>query len=264
MPRLENRVVDGRSVTLWIPDGDVTGRSVLLCHDGQNLFTGEHTWNGGSWQLGAALTALEHAGIPAPLVVAPWCRKGFDRWHDYAPEDVLRSDETIMQGFLAWPSASGTSPDQFCGNAYAAWCAESLLPQVRREFALSVRRADAAIMGSSMGGLASLYALARYPNVYGTALCLSTHWTPGGSRFPQACIDLLPPPGNHRMWFDHGDQGLDAGYGPLQKLADERLTESGWSQGADVVSRFYPGTDHSEAAWAGRVGEALHFWLSAR
>ena len=264
MPRLQERTIHGRQVTLWLPDGSLTGRPLLLCHDGQNLFTGEHTWNGQSWRLDAALLELERDGMSVPVVVAPWCRRGFHRWLDYAPEDVLRSDEEIMQGFLSWPSASGHTPDQFCGNAYATWCAESLVPDVRAEFSLSDSRNDTAIMGSSMGGLASLYALSRFPDVFGAVLSLSTHWTPGGPRFPRACVDLLPPAGSHRIWLDHGDLGLDAEYGPFQAIADARLAELGWRHGVDLMSRVYPGTDHNEDAWAGRVADVLRFWLVGR
>ena len=38
-------------------------------------------------------------------------------------------------------------------------------------------QADTFIMGSSMGGLISAYAVAEYPEVYGGAACLSTAWT---------------------------------------------------------------------------------------
>lgn len=32
------------------------------------------------------------------------------------------------------------------------------------------------VMGSSMGGLMSLYAICEYPHIFGGAGCLSTHW----------------------------------------------------------------------------------------
>ncbi len=36
------------------------------------------------------------------------------------------------------------------------------------------------IMGSSMGGMISAYAIAECPDVFGGAACLSTHWNRGG------------------------------------------------------------------------------------
>ncbi|MCK7479334.1 MAG: alpha/beta hydrolase-fold protein [Candidatus Moduliflexus flocculans] len=38
------------------------------------------------------------------------------------------------------------------------------------------------IMGSSMGGLISLYAVSQYPDVFYGAGCVSTHWAGGTGR----------------------------------------------------------------------------------
>jgi hypothetical protein len=79
----------------------------------------------------------------------------------------------------------------------------------------------------------------------------------------RACFDLLPEPGRNRVWFDHGTEGLDATYGPLQEQADERLVERGWCRGRDFESRVYEGAGHHERDWAARVHDPLAFWLSA-
>jgi len=89
-------------------------------------------------------------------------------------------------------------------------------------------------MGSSMGGLISLYGLASYPQVFGGAGCVSTHWPmatnpailypPGDPRaavIAQSFTDWLrlhlPDAGEHRIYFDHGTLNLDALYGAHQK-----------------------------------------------
>lgn len=253
---LETVEIDGRPVELLLPAGDLRDRPVLLAHDGQNCFTGERALAGTGWYLQDAIPRVSKAlGIPEPIVIAPW-NDGINRGPEYAPEDVLAADRLVAQGFFDWFRGR----PELLGNAYAAWCAERVLPWLSTQHGVSLRRESVAVMGSSMGGLASLYALAKRPDLYGTALCLSTHWTPGGARFPGACIDLLPTPGEHYLWLDHGDAGLDASYAPFQQLADARLAERGWTP--YVESRVYPGADHHERDWALRVDEVLTYWLT--
>ncbi|MEI7745833.1 MAG: alpha/beta hydrolase-fold protein [Chloroflexota bacterium] len=247
--------VDGRTVSVWVPDQVAPGCPLLLAHDGQNLFTPQHSISGASWRLDEAIEALHvETGAPRPVVVGPW-NAGESRWAEYAPESVL------LSGVL------GATPEQLrgtrlIGDAYARWCATRLVPWAQEQFGAGVDRAATAVMGSSMGGLASVYALSLYPDTYGAALCLSTHWSMGGEGFVRSTIGLLPLPGRHRLWFDHGTEGVDAQYGPLQDLADATLVEAGWSMGRDVQSGAYEGADHNEYAWAGRVRDPLAFWLT--
>ena len=88
-----------------------------------------------------------------------------------------------------------------------------------------------------MGGVISLYALCRYPKLFGGAACLSTHW-PGtfnmdNNPIPAAFMNYLrthlPSPATHKIYFDYGDATLDALYPPLQKMADEVMKEKGFT-----------------------------------
>ena len=255
---LETVEIDGRAVELLLPEGDLRDRLVLLAHDGQNCFSGERSLAGTGWYLQDAIPRVSKAlGIPEPIVIAPW-NAGVNRGPEYAPEDVLAADPVAAQGFADWFGGR----TQLLGNAYVHWCAERVLPWLSAHHAVALRRESVAVMGSSMGGLASMYALAKRPDVYGAALCLSTHWTPGGVRFPEECVDLLPQPGEHYLWLDHGDAGLDATYQPFQEVADARLVERGWAP--YVESHVYPGADHHERDWAHRVDQVLTFWLTRR
>jgi enterochelin esterase-like enzyme len=249
--------IDGRRVVVWTPPGPPRGRPLLLCHDGQNLFTPEHSISGFSWRLDEAIEAL-HAttGAVMPVVIAPW-NAGGARWAEYAPQEALAS------GHLVGLPAGGNAT-RLAGDAYARWCADTVLPWARAELGTDPAADRTAVMGSSMGGLASLYALSRRPGTFGVALCLSTHWSMGSADFVRACIDLLPEPGRNRLWFDHGTEGLDATYGPLQAEADARLVERGWSRDRDFATHVYEGADHHERDWAARVHDPLAFWLSGR
>ena len=247
--------IDGRNVELLLPAGDLRTSPVLLAHDGQNCFDGAQSLAGTGWFMQEAVprTATE-LGVPTPIVIAPW-NAGAMRGSEYAPEDVLRDNAGMLDGFSA-----RYATEDLTGNRYVAWCVERVLGYLRSEHGVEITRERTAIIGSSMGGLASLYALVKRPEVYGAALCLSTHWTPGGHGFPTALVNMLPKPGDHVLWFDHGDLGLDAEYAPFQAEADAVLIQRGWTD--FMSSRFYPDSDHHESAWASRLPEVLRFWLT--
>jgi hypothetical protein len=72
----------------------------------------------------------------------------------------------------------------------------------------------------------------------------------------------LPSCDNHRFYFDHGNAGKDEEYGPLQKRVNEVFAEKGCSTERAFSYEFFPGADHSEAAWAARVKKPLRFLTS--
>ena len=109
--------------------------------------------------------------------------------------------------------------------------------RIDREFRVKRDPANTAIMGSSMGGLVSLYAIDEYPKVFGGAGMVSTHWPlflPAqegqsitdeeyeavSSAFERYLTPALPSPKSHKLYFDHGSETLDAVYARYQKRID--------------------------------------------
>jgi enterochelin esterase-like enzyme len=132
-----------------------------------------------------------------------------------------------------------------------------------------VQPGKVAVMGSSMGGLASLNALLLRPDVFNRAGCVSTHW-PIRDPKPEEAPDIsaaitgyldahLGKPMGRKLWFDHGDQTLDQFYAPFQIVADAHVAAHGWQSPRDTVSRAYPGAAHNEASWRARVADPLTF-----
>ena len=116
-------------------------------------------------------------------------------------------------------------------------------------------------MGSSMGGLISLYALVAYPQVFGGAGCFSTHW-PVMKDFMRTYLqEKLPPAGAHKFYYDYGTEGLDAEYAPYQLAVDALMLDKGYQHGVDWITRRYPSADHHERAWRARLHIALRFFL---
>ena len=119
------------------------------------------------------------------------------------------------------------------------------------------------MIGSSMGALATLYALAQMPERFTTALALSPHWPFGGNALVEKSINSLPLPGTHKVWMSHGTKGLDAEYAPFQMYADKLMSERGYHV-HNYISRVYPRSGHNERSWAKYLDQPLHFWLDSK
>ncbi len=87
-----------------------------------------------------------------------------------------------------------------------------LKPFIDSNFATLGDQSNTFVAGSSMGGLISLYAVCEYPDVFGGAACLSTHWpgvfnsehNPIPAAFIRYLESHLPSPVNHKLYFDYG------------------------------------------------------------
>ena len=119
-----------------------------------------------------------------------------------------------------------------------------------------------------MGGLISMYAICEFPNVFGGAACLSTHWpgtftvinNPIPNAFAKYMKTNLPNPKKNKLYFDYGDQTLDALYPPLQQRIDSVMQLRGYDA-RNWETKFFAGDDHSERAWAKRLHIPLLFLL---
>jgi predicted alpha/beta superfamily hydrolase/GNAT superfamily N-acetyltransferase len=248
-----------RQIDVWCPPGyDPTGARrypVLYLHDGQNVFRPESAFGNSAWEVDQALARLAAAeAVDVPVVAAIW--NTAERRAEYMPELPFAGSAEIRARFKAWAGDEAVGSD-----AYLHFLVETVKPFIDSHYLTDLRPARTLVMGSSMGGLISLYALCRYPQVFGGAGCLSTHWPAGGPALVEAMAALLPEPGQHRLYFDFGTEGLDADYEPLQARMDARLAAVGFRQEWDVLTRKFEGADHNEAAWRARVELPLRFLL---
>ncbi|WP_448503031.1 alpha/beta hydrolase [Sphingomonas sp.] len=261
-------------VTVWTPPGYRADRPrpVLYMHDGQNLFDPAVSGYGKVWHVDRAVERLA-LGDDAPIVVGVW-NPGEARFRTYLPHVAIERLPRAVTDAAA--PRIGAGP--VVSDAYLAFLAGPLKAAIDRDYATRPGRDDTTIMGSSMGGLISLYAFVRHPETYGSAGCVSTHWPVfipegDGVAVPFAAEVTamwtnwlraeLGPPDGRRLWFDHGTATLDALYAPYQAAVDALLPMLGWRRGEDFESRVYEGAPHEENAWAARVQEPLE-WLYRR
>jgi Putative esterase len=269
-----SRYIDPRNIFVWLPEDYTRLKhyAVVYMHDGQMLFDSATTWTQQEWKVDETMTRMlrEHSIRDAIVVGIP--NHGIYRWAEYLPQAILDSlpvntrDQLIKTWFAGRP----------LGDAYLKFMVHELKPYIDSTYATLSDPSNTFTMGSSMGGIISLYAICEYPEVFGGAGCLSTHWPLGipGIMLQKNAIDIpavfrdylrtnLPSPETHRIYFDYGTETLDALYKPHQDLVDAIMVSKGYTA-ENWITREFPGEDHTERAWAKRLHIPLQFLLGPR
>ena len=249
---------DEHRVDVWVPKDLEPTTPVLLMHDGRNLFDEKESFTGKTWEILPALR--DEVRAQQPVVIGVWGLSDLTRLRELAPQDVLDQHPEIWD---LVPKDYEADRGTGMGNAYVSLIADAILPFVAEKFDLRLDPARTAVMGSSMGGLMSMYAMSKRPEVFGTAICFSTHWPFGGDVMVERLTNGLPSGQNHRLWTDSGTIELDALYPPLHNKAVELIKQKGYTEPENLVAAVYPHTGHHESYWARRVAEALNWWLKA-
>ncbi len=253
--KLHTLHTQNRRVDFWVPDNCSAPYPVLLMHDGQNLFLPENSFGGKSWRVAEALSDMPEFEGGLPVVIGPW-NSGVSRAAEYAPQDILEETDEPYE----FVGAQNEKP--LLGNKYQLELIEEIIPAVADVVTLTRDRNKIAIAGSSMGGLASLYAISKYPDKYGTAISVSTHFPISTLTFVEKFMEILPDgESDHRLWLDHGTTELDASYAKHHDVAIAKLHERGYKH-PQLQSHIYPGTGHNETDWSLRIKSILQWWLT--
>jgi enterochelin esterase-like enzyme len=268
--------VDARNVDIWLPQGynSLKKYEVLYAHDGQVLFDPNlGSMSNVEWGMDEMMGKLTKEGKTKDCIVVAVWNTGLGRHADYAPQKPVETVDHAITDALYQEYGNNPSDLFYKRKArsdnYLKFLVKELKPYVDTHFSVYKDIKHTHIMGSSMGGLISLYAICESPKVFGSAACLSTHWpilfTMEHNPFPEAIFAYLkknlPNPKSHRIYFDYGDATLDSMYPPLQKKADLLMKKCGYSVD-NWSTRFFPGENHSEKAWRNRLDIPLLFLLS--
>jgi predicted alpha/beta superfamily hydrolase len=260
---LPSRFVVARDVDVWLPPSygrDPSRRyPVLYMHDGQNLFDPALSYTGVDWDVDGAMTRLIRARrVREAIVVGIWNTPL--RFAEYMPAAPV-AGRAFDSGVPGQPPVDAS---QLHSDAYLRYLTEELKPFIDAHYRTAPGPRDTLVMGSSMGGLISLYALAQRPDVFGAAGAVSTHWPAADGASMDWFAAHLPRAGAHRIWFDHGTRTLDAAYAPYQQRIDAAMPGLGYTRDRDWASRVYKGAEHNEAAWKARLDAPLRFLLGPR
>jgi len=234
-PELENR----RDVLVYLPPsyhGSRRSYPVLYMHDGQNLFDPDTSF-AGEWGVGRILDAAARRGLEAIVVGVP--NMGAERLDEYSPFH----DEGLGEGGR--------------GAAYGAFLASTLKPLVDRRFRTRPSRETTLMVGSSMGGLISLYALFHRPDVFGGAGALSPSlWFAAGAIFADIARAPFVPA---RIYLDIGTLEGAEHVANARRMRD-LLQAKGYRTGRDLRWLESRCGRHDERSWGRRFARALP-WL---
>jgi len=273
MPAFPSRHIAAPHVIIWLPPGYDSGARrypVVYMHDAENLFFLAQSNFNKVWAADKSAMRLAAAKRVPPFIIVGIYSPKKDRARTYMPARVYGALPPAMQRTLQpWLGGPVVS------DGYLRFIVDELKPMVDRTYRTRGDRAHTAIVGSSMGGLISFYAISEYPKIFGMAGCVSTHWPLGDpALLPEARAEILKVWANHvkqrlkqpdgrRIWFDHGTETLDSAYAPYQEAIDADLIKAGWRKGLDFASTTYPGAAHEENAWAARMDD-IFVWLLGR
>jgi len=249
---LQSRIVD-----VWLPEGyDPHGQPypLILAHDGQNLFIPAESFAGVDWGVDEMLDRLASDVRPA-VVVGIW--NSPKRLQEYMPEQPLFPERfhKLRASFAKRFNGVPRSDD------YLQQLVEHVLPFVTSAYNVTAESHERFLMGSSMGGLISLYGLCQYPDHFGGAACLSTSLTIIGEALHDY-IDHAPlDPSRHKLYLDYGIEGETPAYERAVRRLEAQLTRRGFQTGHNLDVFEEPCAPHSESAWRGRLNRPLRFLL---
>lgn len=262
-PAFKSEYVAPRNVNVWLPEGYTTDQKydVIYMHDGQMLFDATTTWNHQEWAVDEVMTALVNANRIRPAIVVGVDNNQENRYGEYFPAKAL---DFLPEG------TQRPAGIKYEADNYLKFLVNELKPFIDKTYPTNPGKEHTGVLGSSMGGLISLYALCEYPEVFGGAVCMSTHSplvlemdTPENiERWAKAFRDYLqknlPAANSAKIYMDRGDRTIDAYYPIYQTELDALMSSLGW-QSPQFISNVYPGDAHTEVDWAARLRYPITF-----
>lgn len=224
-----------RDVIVWMPRGILAAARkrypVMYMHDGQNLVDPKTAYIGYDWRLDETTNALLEEGTVQPfIVVGPY------------------NTEARMEEYS----------DSKKGEKYLRFLTDELKPFIDKHFPVYTNPKFTAVMGSSMGGLISLLAAWRRPDVFGMAGCLSSAFFYDNESVFERIDQYRGPKKEIKMYLDSGEDGKDE----AQRMFC-LLTQKGYKIGRDLDYFYDAGAQHNEQAWAARLARPIRFFFGA-
>ena len=259
-----------RPVDIWLPENYSTEKkyAVLYMHDGQNLFDRTTTWNKQEWMVDEVASKLMNENKTRDFIVVGIHNIPKIRWQDLFPEKAINYLPEKVKDSIYNDAKQKNFNLDFKGDEYLQFLVNELKPFIDATYSTSPNQENTFVAGSSMGGLMSMYAITEYPEVFGGAACLSTHWVGGmpskNNPMPKAIFDYVaakaPSAQNHKIYFDYGNKTLDQYYPQYAPKVDSIYQSKGFSN-ENFKNLYFEGTDHSEKSWQKRLDIPFTFLL---
>jgi len=248
-PQLNN----DRTLIVYLPPGYDEHADerypVLYMHDGNNIFDAATSF-AGEWNADETAQRLIDAGkLPKLIIVGIYNTP--ERIAEYTP-------------FRDTEHGGGK------GDAYLAFVVETVKPFIDKTYRTQPDRAHTGIAGSSLGGLISLYAACKYPDVFGCAGVISPAaltWADGAML---KYVREHKPGRPARLWTDIGTEEGRASPGetppPVRDCRElvRVLEAAGLRPDADFHYEEVAGGQHSEVDWSRRFDRVLLFLFGSK
>lgn len=207
---------------------------VIYMHDGQNLYD-DATSYAGEWGVDETMNELARTRGFEAIVV------GIDN-----------GGERRMAELSPVPNGETDTAE---GPQYTRFVVDVVKPWIDQQYRTRPERASTAIIGSSMGGLISHYAINEYPAVFSKAGVFSpSYWAA-----PRMIADAArrPPPVDLRVYlYAGGREG-----GGMEVDARRMYAALGGGAATERLSlHVVPDAEHNEAAWRAEFERAV-VWL---
>lgn len=243
-PQLDNQ----RDILIYLPPSYALGQRrypVVYMHDGQNLFDA-HTSFSGEWHADETMEQLATEGLEAILVGIP------------------NANESRLIEYNPYPTARFKHAH---GDAYVRFIKDTLKPLIDSDFRTLPDPQHTGILGSSMGGLISLYAWLAYPWTFGLGGAMSPSlWIARQEVFSHV---RRAPFNEGKLYIDMGGRELPRRFrrvaDPMSTsiaMLNDELHIRGYGSSRRLKYVLDPDGEHNEAAWARRLPDALRFLLA--
>ncbi|HEX2573136.1 MAG TPA: alpha/beta hydrolase-fold protein [Polyangia bacterium] len=235
-PQLGN----SRTLILYLPpsysENPLKRYPVLYMHDGQNLFDAATSFGGVEWQVDENANGLIAGGTMDEVIVVGIYNAGANRLYEYTP----CCDASYGGGGV---------------NSYERFLIDTVKPYVDANYRTLPGKDTTALMGSSLGGLASFYIVRRNPSVFGKAGCMSSSFWWNNQALPQE-VEVATGKVPARFYIDAGTSS--DGLTETTRMRDA-LVADGYVQGGDLYYYVAQGGSHNEASWSARLYIPLQY-----
>lgn len=258
-----------RTVDFWSPKNP--GSHIIVAHDGQNVLDkrniGINPHQRATWQLAeSAIRVAAKNNVVPPTVICvyhtPYLENKLGRLLEYTPKKYMQSKENWMiESYGLYDVTVDSFLKALNADELISDITENIVPTIASHVGQKISPEKTAIIGASMGGLASMYATIQRPDFFHTSLAFSPHWVIGGDALAKSMMNDFPAPGKHKLWMSRGTKGLDALYEGSQDLADTIIKSRGYVENQNLITRVLNRGAHSNATWAHYAPAALDFWL---
>ena len=228
-----------RDIIVWLPpDYDKNPKqrySVVYMHDGQNIVDPATSSFGVDWQIDETSDSLIRNKKVKPFIVVG-INNTPDRSKEYTPGEL--------------------------GTAYMKFVVKKVKPLIDATYRTKKDRKSTVVGGSSAGGIISFMLAWEYPNIFGSAICMSPAFKIQDIDYVKT-VNASKEKRNVFFYIDNGGIGLES---QLQPGIDEMmiaLKKKGYKEGKDYYYVIDANVKHNEAAWAKRFPTAILKCLAA-